>query len=124
MKLYSTAIRFSDLMPPRKQGFEITSTLRASFVIIIIFATCWTIVDTIYNYFFKRLRHLLDFNIYGIKCDRCQYLDCNPYLKCTIHPSTVLTHEAVNCKDYQPINEKDTLKPGTICLPKLLRNII
>jgi hypothetical protein len=39
-------------------------------MIIIISAAFWTIVDTIYNYFFQWLKHLLNFNIYGIKCDR------------------------------------------------------
>jgi hypothetical protein len=99
-------------------------TLRAFFVVIIIFAGCWKIIDVTYNYFSNRLKHLLNFNIYGIKCDRCQYVDYNPHLKCAIHPSKVLTHEAVHCQDYQPSNEKGALKPGIICLPKSLENII
>jgi hypothetical protein len=117
MKLNSIAIKNSDLSYPRKQGFEVTSTLRLLFVIIIIFATCSTIITTIYEYFAKCLKHLVDFNFYGIKCDRCQYLDGNPYLKCAIHPSIVLTHQAINCKDYQPSIEQGLFKK----LPELIQ---
>jgi hypothetical protein len=35
-------------------------------------------------------------------CNGCQHFDNNPYLKCAVHPSTVLTPEAQNCSDYQP----------------------
>jgi hypothetical protein len=124
MKSHSIAIKIPDLLHQRKQWLEVTPTLRVLFIIVIILAVCSTIITTIYDYLAKWPKHLLDFNFYGIKCDRCQYLDCNPYLKCAIHPSIVLTHQAINCKDYQQIIKKNILKPGTICLPKLLRNII
>jgi hypothetical protein len=117
MKLNPIAIKNSDLLYPRKQGFEVTPTLRLLFVIIIIFATCSTIITTIYEYFAKCLKHLVDFNFYGIKCDRCQYLDGNPHLKCAIHPSIVLTHQAINCKDYQPSIEQGLFKK----LPELIQ---
>lgn len=39
-------------------------------------------------------------------CDRCQYLSCNSYLKCALHPSIVLTEQAIDCQDYHP-NNKD-----------------
>jgi hypothetical protein len=110
-------INFSDLLHPRKQGFEVTPSLRVLFAAIIVFATCSTIATTIYDYLAKWLKHLLNFNFYGIKCDRCQYLDYNPYLKCAIHPSIVLTHQVINCKDYQP-----SIKQGVFRkLPELIR---
>jgi hypothetical protein len=118
MKSNPIVINFPDLLHPRKQGFEVTPTLRVLFVIIIILATCSTIITTIADYLSKWLKHLLDFNFYGIKCDRCQYLDCNPHLKCAIHPSIVLTHQATNCKDYQP-----SLKQGLFRkLPELIQS--
>ncbi|WP_449000990.1 hypothetical protein [Myxosarcina sp. GI1(2024)] len=36
-----------------------------------------------------------------IACRQCQFFSKNPYLKCTVHPDTVLTKEARNCRDYQ-----------------------
>jgi hypothetical protein len=117
MKSNPIVINFSDLLHPRKQGFEVTPTLRVLFVIIIVFATCSTIVTTIYDYLAKWLRHSIDFNFYGIKCDRCQYLDCNPHLKCAIHPSIVLTNQAINCKDYQLSTEEGLFRK----LPELIQ---
>ncbi len=35
-----------------------------------------------------------------ITCSRCQYFNNNYYLKCALHPVTVMTEQAVNCKDY------------------------
>ncbi len=118
MKSHLAVIKFPDLLYPRKQGFEITLTVRAFFVAVIIFATCSTIIATIYNYLAKWLRHLIDFNFYGIKCDQCQYLNCNPHLKCAIHPSTVLTHQAIDCKDYHPSIEQGLFRK----LPELIQS--
>lgn len=106
MELSST-VKSSDLPYPRKQGFEITPTIRMIFIVVIIVATCSTITTTIYDCFTKWLRRLLYFNFYKIKCDRCQYLDCNPHLKCAVHPSIVLTHQAIDCKDYKLCIEQE-----------------
>lgn len=119
MKSHSTIINFPDLLHHRKKGFEVTPILRVLFIVVIVFATCSTVVTTIYDYLAKWLRHLLDFNFYGIKCDRCQYLDYNPHLKCAIHPSVVLTHQAASCKDYQPNIEQGLLRK----LPDLIQSI-
>ena len=35
-------------------------------------------------------------------CNSCQYFNNNLYLKCAIHPSTVLTEASNDCKDYCP----------------------
>jgi hypothetical protein len=35
-------------------------------------------------------------------CHRCQYFHNNLYLKCAIHPGTVLTEASIDCKDYCP----------------------
>ncbi len=39
-------------------------------------------------------------------CKKCRYFLDNNYLKCVVHPSTVLTKEAVNCCDYHPHDRK------------------
>jgi hypothetical protein len=41
-----------------------------------------------------------------IPCQKCRFFSNNKYLKCTVHPSSVLTEEAINCRDYQPIKRK------------------
>ena len=35
-----------------------------------------------------------------IICSRCQYFNNNQFLKCALHPATVLTEQAVDCIDY------------------------
>jgi hypothetical protein len=39
-------------------------------------------------------------------CYQCKFFNNNPYLKCAVNPSTVLTAEAKNCPDYQPRPQK------------------
>jgi hypothetical protein len=38
----------------------------------------------------------------NVGCQRCQYFSHNRYLKCALHPSTVLTEQAIDCIDYYP----------------------
>lgn len=35
-----------------------------------------------------------------IPCRSCRYFSHNPYLNCAIHPSLVLTGQAIDCPDY------------------------
>jgi hypothetical protein len=35
-----------------------------------------------------------------IACSHCQFFYNNHFLKCALHPVTVMTEEAVDCKDY------------------------
>ena len=35
-----------------------------------------------------------------VPCRKCKFLANNQYLKCAVHPSKVLTAQAVNCTDY------------------------
>lgn len=36
-----------------------------------------------------------------VPCENCRFFSNNPYLKCTVHPSIVLTKEAIHCPDYR-----------------------
>ncbi|MCG6134191.1 MAG: hypothetical protein MET45_05945 [Nostoc sp. LLA-1] len=40
--------------------------------------------------------------MHQIPCANCQFFTDNYRLKCTVHPSTANTAEAINCLDYQP----------------------
>jgi hypothetical protein len=53
------------------------------------------------------------------QCDRCQYFSRNAYLQCAIHPSTVMTSQALSCNDYQASKEH-IINRG---VSQLLRNI-
>jgi hypothetical protein len=33
-------------------------------------------------------------------CNHCRYFSHNPYLKCSLHPTTVLTEQTIDCRDY------------------------
>jgi hypothetical protein len=49
----------------------------------------------------KRRRHHLGFKSrHRLSCNRCRYFSHNPYLKCSLHPTTVLTEQAIDCGDY------------------------
>jgi hypothetical protein len=39
-----------------------------------------------------------------ISCSHCHYFGQNPYLKCAIHPTAVLTEQAIDCRDYTAQN--------------------
>jgi hypothetical protein len=41
-----------------------------------------------------------------IPCRSCRYFSHNPYLNCAIHPSLVLTGQAIDCPDYCAKGEK------------------
>jgi hypothetical protein len=65
--------------------------------------------------FLKRLKSLKIFNgslinerhSHNVSCHRCRFFNNNSYLKCAVHPCTVLTSEAKNCSDYWPEHQKD-----------------
>lgn len=40
------------------------------------------------------------------RCRSCTFFDKNLYLKCAVHPNTVLTKEAMHCPDYWPLHNK------------------
>ncbi|MEH1923895.1 hypothetical protein [Nostoc sp.] len=65
------------------------------------------IATLIYAFIPKRVQQYL-FSLklsHKAKCLHCQYFSHNSYLKCTVHPSTVLTDQAINCLDYSPHNQ-------------------
>jgi hypothetical protein len=38
--------------------------------------------------------------LHRIPCAHCQYCTNNPFLKCTVHPHTALTEQAIQCPDF------------------------
>jgi len=55
---------------------------------------------------FARYRMLITASSRQVPCRRCQFFANNPYLNCALHPSAVLTEQALNCSDYYPRNTR------------------
>jgi hypothetical protein len=52
-----------------------------------------------------------------ITCSNCRYFNDNYFLKCALHPVTVMTEQAVDCRDYCPmVKTKQTEKFRKILL--------
>ena len=85
---------------PTRQKIE---NLDTAFHLAIGFAILLTIGILICAGIPKGWQHSLRFNSYNkIPCRRCRYFSDNHFLKCTLHPTTTLTEEAVDCRDYCP----------------------
>ncbi len=75
------------------------------FFVILNLALLSAIAIPIYAFIAKRKRAS-----FGFKpppkfiCHRCQYFSDNSYLKCALHPVTVMTEETINCADHRLIN--------------------
>lgn len=41
-----------------------------------------------------------------VPCKKCRFFSSNPYLRCAVHPCTVLTEKAMHCSDYRPQERK------------------
>jgi hypothetical protein len=71
-----------------------------------------TIGVLIYAYLFNRKQKSFRGNLpEKIICSDCQYFNNNHFLKCALHPGTVLTEQAIDCRDYdQKIEIKQVKK--------------
>lgn len=82
-----------------------TSEAIGLFLAAICFTIAWTILLYIgsgaYKFIQKRNRILAP-NSQQFPCKKCRFFNNSNHLKCAVHPSTVLTEEALNCPDYFP----------------------
>lgn len=98
------AIQPSNSILPSQKAIE-PRPADIAFFIILNLALLSAIAIPIYVFMVKRKRAS-----FGLKpspkviCHRCQYFSDNRYLKCALHPVTVLTEETVDCVDHRPIN--------------------
>jgi hypothetical protein len=53
----------------------------------------------------------------AVKCQSCKYFDRNLYLNCALHPSLVMTEEAVDCIDYCPDRQTQRVKEWKQTIP-------
>lgn len=91
------------LLPSNQRGSENLSKLDIVLAVVISLAMLTAIAIPIYTYIFKGLQYSLNRGARTkFSCSQCQYVSNNNYLKCALHPSTVFTEQAANCKDYDP----------------------
>ncbi len=101
METKSIAIQPSNSLPSTQRGTENFPMLNAAFLMIISFVIFSAIVAPVYAYILKWKKHSLSFKPrYQVPCHQCRYFGGNPYLRCALHPITVLTEQAIDCADY------------------------
>jgi hypothetical protein len=101
----------SNSLSPNYRGIETLPPLDVAFLIVITFVMFSGIAASIYAFIPKRKQHSIIFKPrYKFLCYRCRYFGDNPYLKCALHPVTVLTEQAVDCIDYDPNSEAKRIK--------------
>lgn len=53
----------------------------------------------------------------ALKCQSCKYFERNLYLSCALHPSLVMTEQAVDCLDYCPNQQTQRVKEWKQAIP-------
>jgi hypothetical protein len=70
------------------------------------FVTAWTLVVLLmWNIWIPARDGIATVKrLHQIPCANCQFFTGDYLLKCTVHPSSALTEEAINCSDFCPHN--------------------
>ncbi len=74
------------------------------FLVPICFVVAWTVTILVVWSLWTTARDSVSTakQMHQIPCTNCQFFTADYRLKCTVHPSTANTEEAINCIDYQP----------------------
>lgn len=113
MEAQSIATQPSNSLPLSQRGIEIPALNAALLTVLslvifsaILFQRGYANAAAIYACIPKSRRHSFSFKPrHQVLCHRCRYFSGNPYVKCALHPVTVLTEQAVDCADYYPNSE-------------------
>lgn len=102
----------SNSLPPGYRGIQTFSAPDVGALIAVSFVVISAISVAIYAVLPKRVQsHSFSLKLpLKAPCQHCRYFSQNPYLKCTLHPSTVLTKQAIDCLDYCPSNKLNRAK--------------
>jgi hypothetical protein len=65
----------------------------------IAFSICWTIVHQSQTGFIHVKR------LHNVPCYNCKYFTNSCHLKCTVNPSVACSEAAIDCRDYQSIEQ-------------------
>lgn len=88
---------------PRVDTFQ----LHPGLVLATSFLLVWAIAAVFYAQVPKHIQKLL-FKLqphHKVPCRDCKFFNCNPYIQCAIHPTTVQTMKAADCQDYRDKSE-------------------
>lgn len=77
-----------------------TYLILAPICFMIVCGTVFFIVSFICNVREKKYRTVTLNHFKQVPCRNCRFFKDNHYLNCAVHPSIVLTKEALNCSDY------------------------
>jgi hypothetical protein len=123
METRSIVTQTSNSIIQGQQRIETDSLINTVFLNIAILATCFALIIPIFAYISKQRQHKFNHQQhYKVACHHCQYFNSNHYLQCTLHPKTVMTKEAIDCKDYYPNPQAKRFEELKKSFP-LLRNI-
>ncbi len=87
----------------RQQGTDEFLTLNMTSLIIVGLVAALVIAIPLYARIPKHWQRPLRSKPHHlVPCHGCRYLNNNPHLKCALHPTTVLTKQALDCGDYCP----------------------
>jgi hypothetical protein len=89
---------------PAQQGIEFIPSQDLAWLMLMSLVMLSAVMAQVYAYVPKlgRRQSAGSKSRHEDMCHRCQYFNNNLYLKCAIHPGTVLTEASIDCKDYCP----------------------
>jgi len=101
MEVQSSTTQPSSRLPPSQRGTDNIPVLHTSLIYFqLIFLA---VIASIYACIEVRKQHSSRLQPHHkVLCPRCHYFNGNPYLRCSLHPDTVMTEQAVGCADYVP----------------------
>ena len=65
-----------------------------------LYLVSWILLEVVQKLITIKQRSVPLLPIFPSPCRNCKFFDDNSYLNCAVHPSIVLTKQAVDCSDY------------------------
>ena len=105
MKISTLPTRFSSgetvQIKPERQDIQSPASLQTIPLILVATVTIASLSIAVYKWLPKLTKPSFSRKPPTIvSCLSCRYFSPNPYIKCTLHPHSVLTNEAIDCQDY------------------------
>ena len=105
MKISTSLTRFSsgETVPvkPERQDIQSPASLQTIPLILVATVTITSLSIAVYKWLPKLIKPSFSRKPpTTFPCLGCHYFSPNPYIKCMLHPHSVLTNEAIDCRDY------------------------
>ncbi len=92
-------------VPPSSPAMRLFLVVDAAFLIMVCIGMLHVVSNSWVTDRLKRRQQAVGFRFrHGFSCYHCRYFGQNPYLKCALHPTTVLTEQSADCRDYAASN--------------------